>query len=68
MNKIQQLAEQAKNEIPKGMFSPELWIEQYNQKFAELILKECIEICEQGTSTQTTSSGAALLIKQNFNL
>ena len=36
--------------------------------FAELIIKECLEICEAGTATQTTSSGAANLIKQKFNI
>lgn len=68
MNKIQQLAEQAKNTIPKGMYSPDLWILEYNQKFAELILQECLLICEQGNSTQTTSAGAASLIKQHFSI
>lgn len=42
---IQQLAEQAKTQVPQGILSPELWIEQYNQKFAELIVRECAEIC-----------------------
>ena len=42
---IQQLAKQAKSQVPQGILSPELWIEQYNQKFAELIVRECAEIC-----------------------
>lgn len=38
------------------------------QKFAESIVRECIQICEDGTSTQTTSNGAAMLIKQRFGI
>jgi len=38
------------------------------EKFAELIVKECVGICESGTSTQTTSSGAAQIIKQHFGV
>ena len=37
-------------------------------KFAELIVRECVQICEQGTATQTTSSGAASIIKQHFGV
>ena len=42
---IQQLALQAKGQVPQGILSPDLWIEHYNQKFAELIVRECAEIC-----------------------
>ena len=42
---IQQIADQAKSQVPQGILSPDLWIEQYNQKFAELIVRECAEIC-----------------------
>ena len=38
------------------------------EKFAELILQECIKICEDGTSTQTTSNGVAILIKQRLGI
>lgn len=38
------------------------------QEFGKLIVSRCIEICEQGTQTQTTSAGAAILIKQQFGL
>lgn len=38
------------------------------QKFGELVVRRCIDICEKGSETQTTSAGAALLIKQHFNL
>lgn len=42
---IQQIADQAKSQVPQGILSPDLWIKQYNQKFAELIVRECAEIC-----------------------
>ena len=38
------------------------------EKFAELIVRECVGICESGASTQTTSSGAAQMIKQHFGV
>lgn len=34
----------------------------------EIVVRECIEICERGTSTQTTSAGAASLIRQHFQI
>ena len=43
--RIQELAEQAKNQVPKGILAPDLWIEQYNRIFAELIVRECADIC-----------------------
>ena len=42
MNKIQQLADIAKNSVPKGILTPDKWIEEYNKKFAELIVRECL--------------------------
>jgi len=38
------------------------------EQFANLLLQECIQICEEGTSTQTTSNGVAILIKQRFGI
>ena len=38
------------------------------EKFANLLLQECIQICEEGSSTQTTSNGVAILIKQRFGV
>ena len=42
MNHIQQLAERAKKSVPHGL-GVDKWIEVYNEKFAELIVRECIE-------------------------
>lgn len=47
------------------------WGSSYDEelrKFCELTVRRCIEICEKGTETQTTSSGAAILIKQYFGI
>lgn len=48
MNKrIQELADQAKLSIPQGMYEPDVWIQEYNRRFAELIVNECIDIAYQ---------------------
>jgi len=44
MTRIQELAEQAKNSIPKESLGVTEWIAAYNQKFAELIVKECARL------------------------
>jgi hypothetical protein len=38
------------------------------QKFAELIIAECIDICIEGNATQMTSNGAAQFIKLRFGI
>jgi len=43
-DRIATLAEEAKNAIPKDVFEPELWIEQYNRTFADLIVRECVRV------------------------
>jgi UDP-N-acetyl-D-mannosaminuronic acid transferase (WecB/TagA/CpsF family) len=45
----------------------EIW-ESATEKFTQLIVQECVQICEQGTTTQTTSTGAASMIKQHFGV
>ena len=48
MNKrIQELADQAKLSIPQGMYEPDVWIQEYNRRFAELIVKECASIYDK---------------------
>ena len=42
--------------------------EHFIARFSEFILKECLDICEKGAETQTTSQGAAILIKQKFDI
>lgn len=43
---IQQLAEQAKNDVPKGI-SPDIWIQQYNEILGRLIIDECVKVIHQ---------------------
>jgi len=38
------------------------------EMLAELIVRECIEICLTGTDTQMTSEGAAQKIRQHFGV
>ena len=50
MNKlIKLLAEQAKASVPAGLLVNE-WIERYNEIFAKLIIKECMDICKKHPS------------------
>jgi len=41
--RIQELAEQAKANMPAGLVV-ERWIELYNQEFARLIVRECVKV------------------------
>lgn len=68
LNLIKKLSTQAQESIPKDAYEPKDWIEQYNINLTKLIVNECIRVCDRGTQTQTTSSGAALMIKQHFNI
>lgn len=34
----------------------------------KMTVQECVSICEKGTATQTTCSGAASMIKQHFEI
>jgi hypothetical protein len=43
--KIKDLSDQAKKQVPHGL-GVDKWIEVYNEKFAELIVQECIGILE----------------------
>jgi len=38
------------------------------ERFANLLIWECIGICQAGNNTQTTSKGAADTIRQRFGL
>lgn len=45
--KIQKLAAQATESVPKGKLEVAEWIAEYNQKLAELIINECINAVEE---------------------
>ena len=47
--RIQQLAEQARVGIPTGELGVEQWIESYNEKLAELIIRECAAEADKQT-------------------
>jgi len=38
------------------------------EKFAQLIIDDCLALCEQGANTQTTSQGVATMIKLHFGI
>jgi hypothetical protein len=45
------------------------WSSNYDkelEKFYELIVEECVNICVNGMTTQMTSGGAAMRIRQHF--
>jgi hypothetical protein len=42
---IQQLVEKAKKSVPHGL-TADKWIDIYNEKFAQLIVQECVDICQ----------------------
>ena len=65
---IKKLSDQARSSIPEDQYSVTEWVDQYNERLTKLVIEECIELCEQGTKTQTSSAGAALLIKQHFDI
>ena len=42
MNKLQALSLKAIERVPKNVLESNEWIKLYNEKFAELIVQECI--------------------------
>ena len=65
---IKLLAEQAKNSIPKDSLGVTDWIEAYNQKFAELIVRECIDWCNAHARDDGTAQRIAEDIKKDFGV
>ena len=63
-NQIQKLADQAKKSVPHGL-TPDKWIEVYNEKFAELIVRECAVIVG---SMEEPHQDIAKLVKQHFGV
>ena len=73
-NEIRKLAENAgfvfwSKEEDETM--PIDWSSNYDEEFeifANSIIQKCIDICNEGTLTQTTSAGAAQRIQQYFSV
>lgn len=42
--RLQQLATEAKQAVPKGILDVDAWVEQYNKIFGELVVRECAEL------------------------
>ena len=42
--RIQALADRAKESIPQGILAVDKWIETYNKEFARLIVVECADV------------------------
>jgi hypothetical protein len=68
---IKDLSDQAKKQVPHGL-GVDKWIEVYNEKFAELIVGECVGLCDKAaeenartfyTVTETQEVGPALVSK-----
>ena len=60
--RVKLLAEQAKQSMPNGLLV-ERWIELYNQKFAELIIKECAHKLEDNGMVEV-----AMELKEHFGV
>ena len=58
---IQEISIKAKESIPNGLLSVDKWIEVYNQKFAELIVRECALIAGLMEHDDRKNIGAAIL-------
>ena len=71
MNHIQQLAERAKKSVPHGL-GVDKWIEVYNEKFAELIVEECVKVAHPKlTDVGEWAAGMRLVqqrLKQHFGV
>ena len=49
--------------------NPDLdWYTLKDERLYELIIKECVDICVKGDTTQATSGGAALMIRHHFGI
>jgi non-homologous end joining protein Ku len=69
--RIKELAEQAKEETDAlwAKLTPQEFKDTYNQKFAELIVKECAKIAEQHIDERwDLDFGAGVMLKQHFGI
>ena len=67
---IKSLVEQAKQSVPAGL-APEQWLEVYHAKFAELIVLECAQVCQDQPNhyaLKTDRDNCAVAIKEHFGV
>jgi len=64
--KIQEVADKAKESVPKGILSVEDWIDQYNLIFAELIIKECADCCGSQADKKNIRKRFGLPVESNI--
>ena len=67
-DRIKEIKEQVYKDVIANTPSWLVTKEIYEEKFAELLIQECIDICIEGNATQMTSSGAAQFIKLRFGI
>lgn len=66
-NKIDKLAKECwSHKINGTLIDGHLHFDYH--KFAEMIIRQCIVICEEGASTQMTSPGAGERIRTTFGV
>lgn len=64
-NKIQEFSDRAKDSIPAGIYEPDAWIQEYNRRFAELIILECISHCGSQADKQNLRSTFGLPVESS---
>lgn len=64
--RIQVLADQAKESVPKGILAPDLWIVEYNRIFAELVAEECAQMCMSQADRKNIRSAFGLPVESNI--
>jgi hypothetical protein len=66
--RIQQLANQAKLNVPHGIMGVDKWIEAYNQELGQLIVAECAGLCinELADPRDTVEQQCAAKIMAHF--
>jgi putative heme degradation protein len=72
-NKLKEIAERARNSVPRGILSVDKWIEVYNARFAELIIAECIDSlwsdeCQTSDLAAEEFNRNSKKIKQHFGI
>lgn len=68
MNLIEKLSMEAKESVPRGVLGVDKWIQSYNQKLCELIVRECIKIVEGYCETSPEIYGLPLEILEHFDM